>query len=67
MRVHELLKKPKLDYLKGFRMAGKQAKVVWSDVHIDGDRKRIRISRTDKFGQTVRRYVQPQTEVEIVS
>jgi hypothetical protein len=63
MRVHLLLNMSKLQYQKGFRLT--RGKVVWTDVHIDGDRKRIRISRTFQ-GRSIRQYVRPATEVEIV-
>jgi hypothetical protein len=64
MRVHELLDMPKLAYKKGFKV-GKRGLTVWTDVHVNGDRKRIRISRT--FGtQAFTQYVKPHTEVEIV-
>ena len=64
MRVHQLLDLPKLKYNKGFKLL--KGRVVWSDVHVDGDRKRIRISRNDG-GYVKQQYVKPGTEVEIVS
>ena len=76
MFLHQLLDLPKLEYNKGFRLLPK-GKVIWTDVHVDGDRRRIRVSRTvikptydQNWGagevlQTVRQYVKPMTEVEI--
>lgn len=60
MKVHELLSMPKLAYKKGFKV-GKHGRVIWSDVHVNGDRKRIRISRKNHT-----QYVVPYTEVEII-
>jgi hypothetical protein len=63
MKVHELLTMPKLAYKKGFKVG--RGKTVWTDVHVNGDRKRIRISRT--YGtQAYTQYLKPHTEVEIV-
>lgn len=67
MQVHELLDLPKTKYKKGFRM--KNGRVVWTDVHVDGDRKRIRISRVESphgYPVAYLRYVKPHTEVELV-
>lgn len=50
----------------GFKVLPK-GRVVWTAAHVDGDRKRIRISRPDGCGGEYRRYVQPHTEVELVS
>ena len=76
MFVHQLLDLPKLQYKKGFRLLP-NGKAIWTEVHVDGDRKRIRVSRTVKrptydqnMGpgevlETRRQYVKPMTEVEI--
>jgi len=63
VRVHQLLDLPKLQYRKGFRLL--KGRVTWSDVHVDGDRKRIRIARNDG-GLTKWAYVKPSVEVEIL-
>jgi hypothetical protein len=63
MKVHELLSMPKLEYKKGFRVG--KGKIIWTDVHVNGDRKRIRISRTHQ-SQAFTQYLKPHTEVEIV-
>jgi hypothetical protein len=72
MKVHELLSLPKTAYLKGFKL--KNGRVIWSDVHVSGDRKCIRISRMEAYQvfnshdwKTIVRYVKPHTEVEIIS
>lgn len=53
----------------GFRVFPKGT-VVWTDLHMDGDRKRIRISRqtTRSFGagKIYVRYVKVQTKVELI-
>jgi len=59
MKVHELLTLPKLAYKNGFKL--KKGRIVWSDVHVNGDRKRIRISKFDRI-----RYIKPHTEVEVI-
>jgi hypothetical protein len=53
-----------LDYRKGFKL--KNGRVVWIDVHVNGDRKRIRISRISPAGFARIQYVKPHTEVELV-
>ena len=63
MKVHQLLDLPKLQYRKGFKLL--KGRVTWSDVHVNGDRKRIRISRNDG-GIVKQQYVKPSTEVEVV-
>lgn len=60
MQLHQLLK---LEF-KTFKL--KNGRKIYDQVHVDGDRRRIRIGRTEN-GVQVRRYVEPHTEVEITN
>lgn len=68
MKVCELLDLPKTKFSKGFKL-GKKGRVVWTDVHADGDRKRIRVSRIETKGQDYPqayiRYVKPSVDIEL--
>jgi len=64
MQLHELLNVK----FKTFKL--KNGRKLYDRVYVDGDRRRIRIERTEKNGKSwtlIRRYVKPHTEVEIVN
>lgn len=52
-----------LKALKKFKL--KNGKVVWTHAHVNGDRRRICISRTEN-GVLKKQYIKPHTEVEVV-
>lgn len=59
MKLHELLKTP----FKKFIF--KNGNVLYTEVHVDGDRRKIRVARTDN-GRKITRYMPPHAEVLIV-
>jgi hypothetical protein len=59
MKLHELLGTP----FKKFVF--KNGKTEYTEVHVDGDRRRIRVARTDS-GRKITRYMPPHSEVVIV-
>ena len=62
MKAHELT----LPGISFKRFCMKNGKVLWSHAHMHGDRKRVCFSRKSK-GKLLKMYVNPHTEVEIVS
>ena len=68
MKAHELLTQNWQASNKGFRLVN--GKVVWKKAYMDGDRRRVKITRKakDSYGLMVERvrYVQPHTEMELI-
>ena len=58
MKAHELTKST-----CKFRLA--KGRVVWQKAHMNGDRRTVCISRTDKQGYH-KMYIKPHTEVVVV-
>lgn len=62
MKAHELIHDEAV--FKKFRL--KKGKVLWHTAHMHGDRRKICFSRKVK-GEIKKMYVNPHSEVEIVS
>lgn len=62
MKAHELTQ-PGTSYKK---FCLKNGKVLWTKAHMNGDRRRVCISRKSK-GIVKKMYVNPHTEVSVVS
>lgn len=61
MFLHQILGNASV---RNFRL--KNGKQTYNKVHVDGDRRRIRVEKTDLNGNVLsRRYLKPHTEVEI--
>jgi hypothetical protein len=60
VKAHELTR-PGADFKK-FRV--KNGKVEWTEAHMNGDRKRVCLSRKEN-GVVKKRYVGPHTEMEV--
>lgn len=63
MKAHELLRNEWKANNKGFKTAN--GKVVWKEAVMNGDRKRVRISRKAS-GIEYSRHISPHAEMELV-
>jgi len=62
MQLHQLLNVNVK--FKTFKL--KNGRQIYDQIHVDGDRRRIRIARTEN-GVVTKRYIKPHTEVEIIN